>query len=75
MRSETETRIVRWADICRVMYLTGHMDDFPKGEYLRVHKLLDARVQSGKVIRVARGRYASGSREDAADAFDPDQEG
>jgi hypothetical protein len=48
---------VRWVDICRVMRMMGYMEDYSKGECLRVHKQLKAQVKAGKARKIRRGLY------------------
>jgi hypothetical protein len=53
----TEYPSINWSIICRSLYMTGFMKDFSKGECLRVHKLLMAKVEAGDVEKTARGLY------------------
>ena len=41
----------------RALRATGYMQDFSKGECLRVNKLLKQQIEQGNVEQVKRGRY------------------
>jgi hypothetical protein len=55
---------IHWAEICKAAYVLGLMEDFSKGECLRLAKQLNRLVEEGKVVRVSRGVY----RKDHPDA-------
>jgi hypothetical protein len=61
---------VHWVDICRVMRIMGLMDDFSKGECLRIATLLEKQVKAGTAKKLSRGVYAAvlEDREAAIDA-------
>jgi hypothetical protein len=50
---------VHWVDICRVMRLMGLMEDFSKGECLRVSALLKERIEAGTARKLSRGVYTA----------------
>jgi hypothetical protein len=48
----------RWTEFCGSMFAMGLMNDFSKGECLRISNQLKKRVSEGHVVKLARGRYA-----------------
>ena len=50
---------VHWVDICRVMRMMGLMEDFSKGECLRVSGLLKKRIEAGTAKKLSRGVYTA----------------
>ena len=50
---------VHWVDICRVMRIMGLMDDFSKGECLRIAALLEKQIKAGTAQKLSRGVYAA----------------
>lgn len=50
---------VHWVDICRVMRLMGLMNDFSKGECLRIAALLEKQIEAGTAKKLCRGVYAA----------------
>jgi len=50
---------VHWVDICRVMRMMGLMEDFSKGECLRVSGLLKERIEAGTAKKLSRGVYTA----------------
>jgi hypothetical protein len=50
---------VHWVDICRVMRMMGLMEDFSKGECLRVSALLKKRIEAGAATKLSRGVYTA----------------
>ena len=50
---------IHWADICRVMRMMGHMEDFSKGECLRISTLLKKRIEAGTAKKISRGIYTA----------------
>ncbi len=57
---------VHWVDICRVMRLMGLMDDFSKGECLRVSTLLKKQLEAGTAKKLSRGIYTAAYPDHAA---------
>ena len=51
------TRPIRWHEICRAALIIGLIDDYSKGQCLKLAKIIDKRVRAGKAIREARGIY------------------
>ena len=49
--------VVRWSDMCRTMRMLGLMNDYSKGECLRIRKLLKERMKEGHVRQVGKGQY------------------
>jgi hypothetical protein len=56
--AQTEVPI-HWADICRVMRMMGLMEDFSKGECLRISTLLKKRIEAGTAKKLSRGVYTA----------------
>ncbi len=50
---------VHWVDICRVMRMMGLMEDFSKGECLRISALLEERIEAGTAKKLSRGVYTA----------------
>ena len=50
---------VHWVDICRVMRMMGLMEDFSKGECLRISALLKKRIEAGAAKKLSRGVYTA----------------
>lgn len=50
---------VHWVDICRVMRMMGLMEDFSKGECLRISALLKKRIEAGTAKKLSRGVYTA----------------
>lgn len=50
---------VHWVDICRVMRMMGLMEDFSKGECLRVSGLLKKQIEAGTAKKLSRGVYTA----------------
>jgi hypothetical protein len=50
---------VHWVDICRVMRMMGLMEDFSKGECLRVAGLLNKQIEAGSAKKLSRGVYTA----------------
>ena len=50
---------VHWVDICRVMRMMGLMEDFSKGECLRISALLKKRIEAGAARKLSRGVYTA----------------
>lgn len=50
---------IHWADICRVMRMMGLMEDFSKGECLRISTLLKKRIEIGTAKKLSRGVYTA----------------
>jgi hypothetical protein len=58
MKADPKFKPVRWANICRSLYVMGHMESFSKRECLRIHALLKARVAAGDAVQIERGLYS-----------------
>jgi hypothetical protein len=50
---------VHWVDICRVMRMMGLMEDFSKGECLRISALLKKQIEAGTAKKLSRGVYTA----------------
>jgi hypothetical protein len=50
---------VHWVDICRVMRIMGLMEDFSKGECLRISGLLKKSIEAGTAKKLSRGVYTA----------------
>ena len=50
---------VHWVDICRIMRIMGFMNDFSKGECLRIAALLKKQIKAGAAKKLSRGVYAA----------------
>ena len=50
---------IHWADICRVMRMMGLMEDFSKGECLRISTVLKKRIEAGTAKKLRRGVYTA----------------
>jgi len=50
---------IHWADICRVMRMMDLMEDFSKGECLRISTLLKKRIEAGTAKKLRRGVYTA----------------
>ena len=50
---------VHWVDICRVMRMMGLMEDFSKGECLRISALLEQRLEAGTAKKIGPGVYTA----------------
>ena len=50
---------VHWVDICRVMRMMELMEDFGKGECLRVSALLKKRIEAGTAKKLGPGVYTA----------------
>ena len=57
---------VHWVDICRVMRMMGLMEDFSKGECLRISALLTMRLEAGTAKKLSRGVYTAVYPDDVA---------
>ena len=61
---------VHWVDICRVMRMMGLMQDFSKGECLRISALLKTRIEAGTAKKLSRGVYTAVDPEHVASSED-----
>jgi hypothetical protein len=50
---------VHWVDICRVLRMMGLMEDFSKGECLRISTLLKKQLEAGSARKLSRGIYTA----------------
>lgn len=58
-RVRKTTRPIRWNEICRAAMVMGLIEDYSKSSCMKVRRMVDARVASGKVIKTKNGKAQS----------------